>query len=343
MNYFIANTSYLTGGELLSYPLEYAQSREIDIKKLLQRSKIHSGLLSGKAIHISPSDYLRFLENLFEQLKSNASSFELGLQLLPGHLGNASHALLHAKNLRQALEILIHCQSHLSPLLAPHFVTCKENAILYWTDVCTTPRSKRHIVEMMMSAVAAMCRWLSGERLPWKFYFNSTQPSHIAQHEVHLGSALSFNQYFDGMMIPLRFLEEAWPRRNHLAVELALHNWGVETGLPHGRQSLPVALYNLLINNTDSPPSLEACAAYFDVSPATLKRHLALHNTHFQAELDQTRSHIALYLMFGQHYSNEKIAAKLGFRDVSNFRRAFRRWMGLPPATLRSQLIPGIA
>ncbi|MOA47520.1 HTH-type transcriptional regulator GadX [compost metagenome] len=71
------------------------------------------------------------------------------------------------------------------------------------------------------------------------------------------------------------------------------------------------------------------------MSPATLKRKLHKHGTHYQEQRDLVRKHVALYLYRIKGYSNEEVAAYLHFHDATNFRRSFKRWTGLSPSALR--------
>ena len=45
---------------------------------------------------------------------------------------------------------------------------------------------------------------------------------------------------------------------------------------------------------------------------------------------------MSLYLLHERHYSNEAIAAHLGYHDANNFRRAFKRWTGRAPRQART-------
>ncbi|WP_252858430.1 helix-turn-helix domain-containing protein [Pseudomonas nitroreducens] len=76
------------------------------------------------------------------------------------------------------------------------------------------------------------------------------------------------------------------------------------------------------------------------ISPATCKRKLQKHQTHFQAVHDEVRKHVALYLYWSRGYSNEEVAEYLRFTDTTNFRRSFKRWTGLVPSAVRD-LRPG--
>ena len=100
------------------------------------------------------------------------------------------------------------------------------------------------------------------------------------------------------------------------------------------QRGLLAALYDFFLPRVATNPSLGGAALAFGVSPATLKRYLAQHGTSFQAELDQVRAHLALYWLGLRGQPNEVVARELGFCDVANFRRSFKRWTGQTPSAL---------
>jgi AraC-like DNA-binding protein len=51
------------------------------------------------------------------------------------------------------------------------------------------------------------------------------------------------------------------------------------------------------------------------------------HGSHFEAELDQVRAHVAIQLFQMRCYDNEAVAHYLCFHDATNFRRSFKRWI----------------
>ncbi len=315
--------------------LEFARNQELDYRDLLPGTGLTAADLAAQSL--TPAGYLRLLHNLATALPDGDTAFLLGQTLLPGHQGPISHALLQARNLGQALELLLRYQAWLSPLLAPHLMRQGEQTLLYWTDSCVSARQRTFLVEMMMAAVSGMARWLSGQRLPWQYSFNRTRPAHPEQYAVHLGSQVQFNAYLDAMAIASHWLEQPWPRGSEMGVQMALAAAEREIG-QQPRRSLLAAVYDYLHEHIRQSPSLEQCSAALGTSPATLKRHLAAHDTHFQAELDQVRTHVTLELIHNRGYSNEQIATHLGFHDANNFRRSFKRWTGLTPSVFRSHL-----
>lgn len=82
--------------------------------------------------------------------------------------------------------------------------------------------------------------------------------------------------------------------------------------------------------------SLTELAELRGVSPRTLKRRLEEHGTSFQLLLDDLRRDRAIHLLENDARTVEEVASDLGYADVANFRRAFKRWMGVPPQEWRA-------
>lgn len=314
--------------------LEFAHSRELDARAVLAATGLGSLALPSPRHAVSPGQYLRLLANVVAAADSADTSFLLGQQMLPGHYGAVSQALAQADSLRDALTLLVRYQHALSPLLAPHLREEAGTAVLYWTDNFGAGQQRGLLVEMHMAALGAMCRWRSGERLPWRYCFNRTRPRYTEQHEVHLGGALRFDCHLDAMLIDAAWLDRKWPHVNPMAAAVARAAIGDDAG----RRSMLSALYDFLLEHIRRGPTLEQSAAAFGVSLATFKRHLARHGTHFQAELDQVRTHVALHLFHTEGYDNDAVARYLGFHDANNFRRSFKRWTGMTPMLLRQGL-----
>ena len=84
--------------------------------------------------------------------------------------------------------------------------------------------------------------------------------------------------------------------------------------------------------------SLPAVARRLRLSPRTLKRRLADHGTTFTTLRDDHRCQRALLLLAQRDLSLTDIAARLGYTELPNFTRAFRRWTGTTPTTHRDGL-----
>jgi AraC-like DNA-binding protein len=66
-----------------------------------------------------------------------------------------------------------------------------------------------------------------------------------------------------------------------------------------------------------------------------LKRRLAEEGSDYTTLLDEHRHGRALSLLASPESTIDAVAERLGYSDVANFSRAFRRWTGVTPAAWR--------
>jgi AraC-like DNA-binding protein len=81
--------------------------------------------------------------------------------------------------------------------------------------------------------------------------------------------------------------------------------------------------------------SVEEVARLVHMSTRTLKRKLAALGTSYTAILDETRRQRALLLLEDRGLPLAEIAGRLGYTELPNFTRAFRKWTGTTPAAYR--------
>jgi AraC-like DNA-binding protein len=81
--------------------------------------------------------------------------------------------------------------------------------------------------------------------------------------------------------------------------------------------------------------SLDEVAAVMHVSARTLKRKLKTSGYSYSALLAEQQRDRAMLLLRSPDLCVEEVAERLGYSDVANFTRAFRRWTGTTPAAYR--------
>jgi AraC-like DNA-binding protein len=82
--------------------------------------------------------------------------------------------------------------------------------------------------------------------------------------------------------------------------------------------------------------SIEAAAAAAGTSPRSFQRHLAEAGLNYSQEVDTVRYELASQWLLDQTRPITEIAYDLGYTNVVNFTRAFKRWAGVPPSQFRS-------
>ena len=97
------------------------------------------------------------------------------------------------------------------------------------------------------------------------------------------------------------------------------------------RNILRACVRNLSTSSVQAP----VVAKTLNMSVRTLYRRLGEEGVSYQSLLDKLRSSVALEYLKNTQLSVEEIATQCGYQDVSNFRKAFRRWTGRSPSSYR--------
>ena len=346
MQWYTRDTRFIPAQGLPLTLLELCLQRDLESNRVLRGTRLFLDEILQHNPDVSAVQIYRLLDNAIQLIDSDDVPFLLGQRLLPGDSGSASRALSLAPNLYTALELLVKLQPLLSPLLAPRFCTDEHYGYLYWLDSCGAGRLERPLIEACTVAVIAFSRRQLGEHLPWELSFRHSRPDCIEQYWVHMGETLKFSQPCNLMRIPRAYLFQNWQPEG-ITGQLAQQQAQQQCAQLPAAHSLLTTVYDQLMGALSTPGGnrtlqLESLAQTLNTSPATLKRHLKKHGSHFQQQLDLVRLHRALYLLHCRRLSTEAVARELGFHDSAGLRRSFKRWTGQTPAALL-QLTDGVS
>jgi len=108
---------------------------------------------------------------------------------------------------------------------------------------------------------------------------------------------------------------------------------------PKRNTNLTVKINRLLNSNSQELlPSLEQFANMADMSVRTLQRKIATEGSKFSTIINQWRFKKAIELLSNPKVLVKDVYKQLGYSDVSNFERAFRRWTNTTPGKYRNSL-----
>jgi AraC-like DNA-binding protein len=103
-------------------------------------------------------------------------------------------------------------------------------------------------------------------------------------------------------------------------------------------QSIAAQVRLLLISSRSEFLSLEQVAQRLSMTTRTLHRRLAKEQQNYKAILQDVRFTLAKQYLVNQTNSIKQVAYLLGYEDVANFRRAFKKWQGQSPQQYRLNL-----
>lgn len=92
------------------------------------------------------------------------------------------------------------------------------------------------------------------------------------------------------------------------------------------------SIYSVALARRAELPSLDELARLVGASPSTIRRRLGEARVSIRSLKDSARCDAVLDLLRQRRGSISEAALAVGFRDLTSFRAAFRRWTGMSPA-----------
>ncbi|MBU3006291.1 AraC family transcriptional regulator ligand-binding domain-containing protein [Paraglaciecola arctica] len=320
---------YIPAHQLAASLVDYSVSRGVNKHKLLRGTRIFSeDLKSDKKISLG--QLLQLLSNVRTQTPGYDCAFQIGRRLFPSNYGAVSNALLHSRDFAQALKILNILRMQICPFFDASSYQTKQRQYLLINPALGCHTQVQFLSEIYCSALISATKLLFGQRIPMYFSFPFQKPKYIQEYQENIGYRLSFSQ----PMFSISF-EKKWLTTPCLQRSDGLRSYAIKQArlqnLP--KQGFLQAVRHEITKHRQA--SLNNIASQFSISPATFKRKLKLHNTHFKQLQDELGKQQATYLLQIQQFSNEQSAHLMQFNDIPNFRRSVKRWTGLTPSQLR--------
>ena len=193
------------------------------------------------------------------------------------------------------------------------------------------------VLEAAVVIVDRLAASLIGRALPApRIEFAYRAPLWRERYAEHLGTQVRFGARRTALIWPAALL--ATPC---LMADVAAHAYACqqcERELEIAGDELLGRVRALLAEHAEGFPAQAEVAQRLHVSQRTLMRHLRARGTRWRALLDGARREQAAWHLLHGREPVERIAARLGYQDSSNFSRTFRRWFGVTPSEYRARL-----
>jgi AraC-like DNA-binding protein len=312
-----------------------------DLPKLLSGSELPSSILMpGDDTLITAGSQMIILDNARALYGQPGFGLVVGSQLTPNTFGPIGYLALSSPTVLRALRAL----RDFLPLRIS-FTHIEIETV--GSDLCcrlklTVPVSHEnrvHLTECFALVIKALIDAVTGGGLDGlRFSFSYAPPSYAAQYREALDAPVEFNQAQDAVWLPLSQVNIAnvssdtasYQKARDLCEELL-------QSTPRKQLTLADRLRQLMLSQPAATVSEEKLAAAMFTSKRTIARRLAAEGTSYRQVRDATLAELAARHLEETSLSTEAIAAILGYNDVANFRRACRRWFGVPPSVVRAR------
>lgn len=321
-------TNYLA--DLVRVVERYGVGREA----LLEGVVDDPALLEDPGARIAFAEVAELIERAIELTGDRALAISMGLQMQVSSHGYLGFAAMTSRTVREALELACRFAPLRFPALSLRLDVGEEEAALVLEERVPFGTAHEFVLVTLFVGFTRMAQALLGKSVRGHAELEIAQPDYFEDIRRMIPGTVSFEMPQNRLVFARALLDEPILTANPAAMNLAKEHCERELAEVSRKHT-----YAQRVREAASVESgflgLEEVARRLGTSPRTLKRRLADEGTTFSQLLDELRHARALELMRAPELSLEEIAERIGYSDVANFSRAFRRWTNVAPGAYR--------
>ena len=263
--------------------------------------------------------------------------YHLGTQMRISIHGFIGYAIMTANNITEALVLANRFIQLRLPFLQLFFSTFGVKAtVQLQTDIQMEPLRTEISIALMIGLIS-MAKAITGiSDATGEIDFDFKKPEGFERFMVKFPThQFRFEQPYLLLSFDKNYLMNKLVHADPIASQIAINQCEAELSALGERHRIAMRVRDILTNSEQHYLSIEAVADRLHMSDRTLKRQLAAEGTSFSTLVDEVRYRHATSLLSRTDFSLEQIADELGYSDVANFSRAFKRWSGRSPSNWR--------
>lgn len=317
---------------------EHVERRGKSIEEWLESSAISRAQFESPGFGTNFTTFRRLTLDAITLTKEPALGLVIGEQLGVHAHGALGYAAMNCSSMSEVLELIEQYLQlrigliRLSKVMTDDMVEVRLNELIPLGDIQPT------ILEGVICSIKNVLEDVSmGACTVAEVHFPYPEPSYSDLARAIFGASVRYESRFCRLVLPKEVLNlqlrMADPRAFQTAEELCRR----ELEQLRQQNSTTAQVRRLLIERRHHLPSLPATARLLHLTPRTLHRRLLAEGTSFREILEELRFALARDYLISEHVGVDEVAYVLGYSDAANFRRAFKRWSGVPPSVFRER------
>lgn len=306
---------------------------------VLEGTGVDAHTLADPQTRTSIDQYLTACGNAIRLSDDAELPFKVGERLHLSAYGIYGFALLCSPTVREGFKLAVRFHGLATPVFPIAWRETPEHFIWDFPDEGAStlpPHLKRFLMAQQLAQHVTHMRDISGPgRRPTRISIAMSDGSDADAYERHLLCPVEFGAPRTEIYYDHDVLDDQPPLTNRGTLAMLLSRCESLIASVDSFRGVSADVARLLMERTERFPSMPEVAAEFRMTSRTLRRRLSGEGKTFSGILDEVRQKLAIRYLESADLTVVDIAYLLGFEDVANFRRAFRRWTGKAPVTYR--------
>jgi AraC-like DNA-binding protein len=310
----------------------------VDVVRWLARSNLSEAALDDPAFSIAYPAFEGLVLDALSMSGEPALGLLVGRRLLANSHGILGYAALSSGTIREALD-LVERFLHVRTSLATITHTLEGGEVrVHFLETRPLGAIQRPVFEALGLSLKNVVDAISmGAGKVRRVAFPFETPDYAALARELFQCDVEYGQSWAGCILPLGDIDVPLKMADPEAFREAERICQRELDKLTESETFATRVTRLILEKQNGFPSLEVTARLFHMTPRTLHRRLLDEGTSFHQLLDDVRHTLAVQHVRSGKLSIEEIAYVLGYSDLANFRRAFKRWESVPPSEYRDK------
>jgi len=333
---------YLKRIPTYSFPLmlEVMKEQGVPADLVLKNTGLEPESLASEGTLVSFLQALKFVRNLLRHSPRTDIGLHIGNRYHISTYGVLGYAMMSCTTWADALRLGGRFHRVASSLAAIRLdIDEGRNTLTYVTSPFYPDLGdiEPFTVEKLFASLVAVSRPLLSEpAYPGRVSFTHRRPQHAAAYEAIFPCPIEFGARENRFEMDMARLQQPLLAANEVCA--AMGRRMCEEHLSQYEQaddSVRCKVTDLLLGAPHGMPGMDTVADSLHMSSRTLRRLLQAEDCTFQDICDELRHDLSKKYLRSSHLNLDEIAHLVGFTESTNFRRAFKRWQGVPPAQYR--------
>jgi AraC-like DNA-binding protein len=327
---------------LLIYAIEVARQHGCDVDPYLQRVGLANVDRQASLVEIPRQQYYEFIELLFVYCSVPAFGFMVGQRFSLADYGVLGYAFISSSTLGQSLQTFFRFQQIVGSDSSFSEELRRESgyAVIRINCLQTDELIYRFEVEEAVGQWSVSNVVLEdGSTLAFsKVHFSFPKPKYSLILEQRLQCPVYYDKEASEIFIEEALLNQRFNMANEVTAQLCEQQCEkVLLGLKN-QGGLTEHVRRLIISRPGEVVEPGEIASSLNMSYRTLRRRLREENHSFKDIYNEVRMGMAMEYLGQTELSIQEIAFLLGYSEVTNFHRAFKKWQQKTPGEYRQSV-----
>ncbi|MFE2999275.1 AraC family transcriptional regulator ligand-binding domain-containing protein [Nocardia sp. NPDC059246] len=293
-------------------------------------------LMTSQSVFVSYGQTATILRRAIRSMPRRPLGMQVGGRDILLSMGILGVAMSTCATLQDAVAVALEFHQASGSLVDVEFEEYEDEISLLLSERAPDPELEVFLFEEALSTTLVFVRSIFGaEQSPVRVELPFTPPPYSEEYRRFFRCPILFESNACRIVFHSNLQKRALPNHNEQTRAVAIDACQRLLNLDSRKSDVVTTVEMLLLKNLRNSITMESVAQCLHMTERTLRRQLSDAGESFSTIRDRARERRATFLLQESALKIDSIAREVGFNEVRDFRRAYVRWTGMTPSSVR--------